>query len=967
MKSRPLWTCTLTAILFLLSPLSLNAEAYTDIIREMKENTRGPFSGIKWFCKDGTVRPARAGCSGHGGGIQHGELSEAARRLRTAGFPVANVYASFNEVDFQNVKAQPEVLGMMLLERYLMLVDNGWIFSRAKSYRGAFQIEDESAAARNLMLFLLADSSWIEDNYLLLREAARLLPIEDQPGLLSEVRADASRLAKLDSGFLPFRNKMHSMPDPADAVLIREFAERRGLKGSRAAYYSVARKLEQSFTVPSIPDEVKRLSDVVPSRELGHRLTEAIDNLSRARKPVDRIWAYADLLYYLRFHFADPLPASHRFRMLMLSLHTERSMLEQIARNDPATSSLTRAERLEFLLPILQASFGSGVLSEQSYKSAASTVNQLYDQERIQLASYYQELNSLTRVPGQSLGHLQKVFGKGIERFRTVEPLVDEFLADRLHSSPLLALSSQLEVLLNDAGRLAGMTHQIFGRPWNIGVRGLNPGLARGRLSRIGESDRLADSKSKIVLVEHTRASLPPVAGILTMEEGNSLSHVQLLARNLGIPNAVVEGAALQSILPHVGKEVVLAVSPGGKTALSLWSPDKERIFEDKDSVSTQISPDPKRIDFRVIGFIPLRDLGEEDSGVVVGPKAARLGELYNLFPEYVAHGIAIPFGLYKHVLDRKINGITLFEWMKQQYAELDRMPRNSPYYERKRDQVLETIQRTIATTPMSEVLIRDLYQSIQQEMGDPERIGIFVRSDTNVEDLADFSGAGLNLTVPNVVGFQNILKAIRDVWASPFRERPFQWRQDRMTQPEHVYASVLLQRTVPVDKSGVLVTTNLLTGDDRFFTVAINEGVGGVVDNQQAEVVLVNRQSGEIRLLAEATASTRKVVSADGGIEVVLVKVKGRLLDADNLKALAHFVDLVEQRYPKLVDAEGKRLPADIEFGFINNKLALFQIRPYLESKGAQKNLFLTQLDATLKERGDREVDMMERVERGK
>ena len=43
------------------------------------------------------------------------------------------------------------------------------------------------------------------------------------------------------------------------------------------------------------------------------------------------------------------------------------------------------------------------------------------------------------------------------------------------------------------------------------------------------------------------------------------------------------------------------------------------------------------------------------------------------------------------------------------------------------------------------------------------------MRSDTNVEDLPGFTGAGLNLTVFNIVGFDNIVKAISEVWASPY------------------------------------------------------------------------------------------------------------------------------------------------------------------------------------------------------
>ena len=36
----------------------------------------------------------------------------------------------------------------------------------------------------------------------------------------------------------------------------------------------------------------------------------------------------------------------------------------------------------------------------------------------------------------------------------------------------------------------------------------------------------------------------------------------------------------------------------------------------------------------------------------------------------------------------------------------------------------------------------------------------------------AGFTGAGLNLTLPNVVGYENLLAGIADVWASPFTAR---------------------------------------------------------------------------------------------------------------------------------------------------------------------------------------------------
>ena len=79
-------------------------------------------------------------------------------------------------------------------------------------------------------------------------------------------------------------------------------------------------------------------------------------------------------------------------------------------------------------------------------------------------------------------------------------------------------------------------------------------------------------------------------------------------------------------------------------------------------------------------------------------------------------------------------------------------------------------------------------------------------------------------------------MAAIARVWASPFSERAFRWRQAYMESPEHVYVSVLLLKSVPVEKSGVLVTADVDTGRPEWLTIAVSEGVGGAVAGQTAE-----------------------------------------------------------------------------------------------------------------------------------
>ena len=78
-----------------------------------------------------------------------------------------------------------------------------------------------------------------------------------------------------------------------------------------------------------------------------------------------------------------------------------------------------------------------------------------------------------------------------------------------------------------------------------------------------------AAEKIKVMLIggqnNHNWAkSTPFMAGILTAGEGNPLSHVQLLARNLGIPNVGVDETLLPRLDALVGKQVLLAVSAAG-------------------------------------------------------------------------------------------------------------------------------------------------------------------------------------------------------------------------------------------------------------------------------------------------------------------------------------------------------------------------------------------------------------------
>ena len=443
------------------------------------------------------------------------------------------------------------------------------------------------------------------------------------------------------------------------------------------------------------------------------------------------------------------------------------------------------------------------------------------------------------------------------------------------------------------------------------------------------------------------------------MGEGNALSHVQLLAGNLGIPNVVISPALQAQLRPMQGHTVVLAVSPGGIVQLEADSVAWHEYFS-RQITPTQglIRPDLERLDLGQASLLSLAELRSVHAGQVAGPKAANLGELKYHFPSTVTSGLLIPFAVFRAFLEQPYadKNATGYEWMLSEYQRISELgPARQVEANR---QFLEKLRHWILTADPDPEFRRQLGMRLQEVFGEDGHYSLFVRSDTNVEDLPGFTGAGLNLTVPNVSGFDNVLAAIQQVWSSPYSERAFAWRQQRMSEPQHVYPSVLLMKSVPVDKSGVMLTLDTEMGERNLLTVAVNHGIGGAVQGQFAEELLIDPVSGDIRLLADATAAKKKVLSEDGGLIKEQLDAEGQVLNDTEIKKLIGFAQALSVKFPQLDDS-GQVTAADVEFGFRNGQLVLFQVRPYLKNRRVKKNAYLNQLDKGLERTRHIPVDM--------
>jgi hypothetical protein len=167
-------------------------------------------------------------------------------------------------------------------------------------------------------------------------------------------------------------------------------------------------------------------------------------------------------------------------------------------------------------------------------------------------------------------------------------------------------------------------------------------------------------------------------------------------------------------------------------------------------------------------------------------------------------------------------------------------------------------------------------------------------------------------------------------------------WRAEILTRPEEVYTSVLLQKSVAADKSGVLVTTDLGRGAPGL-TVAMAWGVGGAVDGEAAEQLAIGAD-GSVRLVAEAKAPYRRRLKESGGVEWVPAPA-GAVLEPADIEALRAFAVELGAKLTPAAGADGGRLPWDVELGFVAGRLTLFQVRPLVERGEALADRIVSRL----------------------
>ncbi|AVR88616.1 phosphoenolpyruvate synthase [Thauera aromatica] len=212
------------------------------------------------------------------------------------------------------------------------------------------------------------------------------------------------------------------------------------------------------------------------------------------------------------------------------------------------------------------------------------------------------------------------------------------------------------------------------------------------------------------------------------------------------------------------------------------------------------------------------------------------------------------------------------------------------------------------------------------------------VRSSATAEDLPDASFAGQQETFLNIHGYENILHAMKEVFASLYNDRAIAYRVHKNFAHAEVALSAGVQRMVRSDTgaSGVMFSIDTESGFDQVVFITASYGLGetvvqGAVNPDEfyvhkptlalAKPAIIRRNLGS-KLIK--MVFTDKAV-AGKSVRTVDVPEADRnrfsLTDADVLE-LARYAVIIEQHYGR---------PMDIEWGKDGDdgKLYILQARP--------------------------------------
>lgn len=326
-------------------------------------------------------------------------------------------------------------------------------------------------------------------------------------------------------------------------------------------------------------------------------------------------------------------------------------------------------------------------------------------------------------------------------------------------------------------------------------------------------------------------------------------------------------------------------------------------------------------------GYIKwLSELSKGDISIA-GGKGANLGELYNAgFP--IPQAFIVTSNGFHYFIEKA--GIKNHIYSILSQIDID----DTGELEKKSREIRELI--TSATLP--EDLEREILEAydtfnidLESMKSSPNALAIMktaresvfvaVRSSIISEDLDSASFAGQQESFINIKGNRDVIDKIKEVFSSAFTARSIYYKIKRGFD---VFAgiSVVVQKMINSDKSGVIFSVNPVTQKDILIEAVFGQGVGIVSGQIKPDIYTL---SEELEIISERVSDKKVAIVRDSSgltktVQLSEEKSNQRVLQTYEIKQLGEYAMKMQAHYDK---------PQNIEFAIEDGKIYILQTRP--------------------------------------
>ncbi len=441
----------------------------------------------------------------------------------------------------------------------------------------------------------------------------------------------------------------------------------------------------------------------------------------------------------------------------------------------------------------------------------------------------------------------------------------------------------------------------------------LNLAKGLGRVHVIEKLDEHVEiGFNEILVLNEVPLHLPPVAGVIISKPSTPLSHINLLVKGWGVPNAYIKNAH-ELFKEYDGRWISFETL---QDKYVVKQADKAMLDDYQRQLKARTDLMRPRTNLAERRLLDLK-LQRARMADAYGAKSANLGEVARarLPGITVPDGFTLPISYHEQFLKENKFDEAIFEMLEDQRFVHD------PPYRRER---LAAMRERLRGGRVSDGLREAVLKKVRAEYAGK---GLFVRSSSNVEDLPNFSGAGLYDTVPNVKDEEKLIEAVKTVWASLWNFEAYEARERAGIDHTLAYMAVLFQEGVNADSAGVMITADPFDSDNRgAIYISAKRGLGiKVVEGKRIpEQVIFVPRANSVRVLTRSAEESLLTFDEQGGVREVPISGDRAVLTDDMVRRLARAASRIKGLF-------GGR-EQDIEWVYMRGQLYIVQSRPFVQ-----------------------------------